>query len=78
MLWYSLLENGAEINVQDNFGQTPLHFVTLKRKESSYSKFDDMKFLLKNGSNINTSNKIGETSLHILSAIGTKSHILLL
>ena len=56
-----LIENGADINTQKKFGNTPLH----KAKDSfgcGYIKMSE--FLIKNGADVNMQNHLGDTPLH--------------
>lgn len=56
----SLLSSGANSNLQDEDGNTPLHLATLRRNA------DAVKLLLKfSTSSINVQNKLGNTALHI-------------
>ena len=59
-----LIENGANVNAVDNYGNTPLHI---------YSRSDDINTsivgdLLDHGANINATNNEGKTPLHIYAA----------
>jgi|UniRef100_A0A6C0GZF5 ankyrin repeat protein len=55
-----LINNKADINIKDSFGNTPL-FIAIKQKN-----FKIIKYLLSNKKiNINITNDIGETALHI-------------
>ena len=53
----NLIENGTDVNIQDEYGQTPLHLAS----ESSY--LDVVKFLIENGADVNITNNNG-TPLH--------------
>jgi ankyrin repeat protein len=60
----NLIENGANVNAVDNYGNTPLHI---------YSRSDDINTkivedLLNHGANINATNNEGKTPLHIYAA----------
>lgn len=59
-----LIENRANVNAVDNYGNTPLHI---------YSRSDDIntsivRDLLNHGANINATNNEGKTPLHIYAA----------
>ena len=51
-----LIKCGADVNVKDNNGNTPLHFAQTKEIAEN---------LIKYGANVNARNKQGETPLHI-------------
>jgi serine/threonine protein kinase len=53
-----LLIEGANVNVQNKFGRTPLHLV------ASYDYFEIAKVLIVNGANVNAQDKNGWTPLH--------------
>jgi hypothetical protein len=53
-----LLIEGANVNVQNKFGRTPLHLV------ASYDYFEIAKVLIANGANVNAQDKNGWTPLH--------------
>ena len=57
-----LLEAGANPNIQDKYGCTPLHYVHLAREINNAVKLT--KLLLKAGANINIQDNIGFTPLH--------------
>lgn len=52
-----LVENGADINIQDRIGQTPLF------NAAYYKRTNVVKFILKHGANINIRDKRGRTPL---------------
>ena len=53
-----LIEQGAKVNLQDNYGWTALHYAALNGRE------DVVTYLLKNGADINRQAHQGETPLH--------------
>ncbi|KAK2705438.1 hypothetical protein QYM36_015726 [Artemia franciscana] len=66
-----LLECGARVNSQDNFGKTALHYVnydyyhsTRKYDFASYIRRYTIKLLLKYGARVNSQDKDGRTALH--------------
>ncbi len=65
-----LIDNGANINAMDKYGNTPLHMAVFKSNDSS----DEMcQFLIENGANVNKNNSLGETPLHMAAHV-TKYH----
>lgn len=54
-----LLAKGAQIDVQNRFGQTPLYVATVRRN------YDVVKLLLDNGARTDIRDKQGTTALHI-------------
>ena len=52
-----LIEHGADISKEDNFGWTPLHFACL------YGNINLVKYLIDNGADINKMSILGETPL---------------
>lgn len=63
-----LLVNGAHINTQDDYGNTPLHW-------AAYSGAFAAKYLIDHGAEINSKNKNGYTPLHLAAHEGY-SHFL--
>lgn len=57
-----LVNNGANINAQNNQGYTPLHFAPL------YWYENEIKYLIDNGANINQKSKDGKTTLMLAAA----------
>lgn len=55
------LDNGADVNVKDNFGQTLLHWAVMKNKVSS------VRLLLEYNADINVMHYSGQTVLERLS-----------
>jgi tetratricopeptide (TPR) repeat protein len=53
-----LLKKGAEVNVKDKNGETPLHY------SASYGHANISEYLITHGAEINIQNNIGETPLH--------------
>ena len=73
-----LIESGAEINVKDSEGNTPLHFsVDRERREklpdSVYNGIIDL--LLDNGADVGSENMIGATPLHLATMQGADSSV---
>jgi ankyrin repeat protein len=62
-----LLEEGADINLKDEYGKTPLHHAVLTVfKGTPEDKIQNIaEFLLANGANINAQDNQGETALHL-------------
>ena len=54
-----LLEKGANVNIIDNYGNTPLLWAIDKKH------LEMVKLLIENGANLNVENNIGGTPLHI-------------
>ncbi len=57
-----LLEKGDNINVTDEDGSTPLHYVAYMR---SWEHEKLIKFMIEHGADINATNKFGQTPLHL-------------
>lgn len=64
-----LLEQNADVNFQDDKGNTPLHYTTMDRAHNfrcwSDSGLEDAKFLLSKGANPNVLNKDKESPLYV-------------
>jgi ankyrin repeat protein len=60
-----LVENQANLNIQDINGKTPLHYAT--------SNLDIVKLLVDNQANLNLEYINGKTALHYASRNSTKS-----
>ena len=54
-----LIENGADVNIKDNDGDTPLHYA------ASGGHLDVVKFLVENGADVNAKDKYGRTPLDV-------------
>src|SRR4051794_26109899 len=52
------LTNGADLDMQNRWGETPLHATCSK------GQLETTRFLLDQGASVNTSNWVGETALH--------------
>jgi ankyrin repeat protein len=60
----TLLKNGANINTQDNFGQTALHIaLTLTKSDPFNIKFAES--LIKHNADVNIQDTLGDTPLHV-------------
>ncbi|CAM9514197.1 unnamed protein product [Lampetra planeri] len=59
----ALLEQGANINCVDEYGQTPLHKVARRQQ------LDVAKFLIEKGADVNLGDKFGRTALHIAATV---------
>ena len=60
-----LLENGIKVNLKDDYGNTPLHSITLDSYEpEKTSKI--LNLLLKHGADLNARNEQNKTPLDII------------
>src|SRR3989339_590263 len=61
-----LVEQGADVNACDNYGQAPLHFAVTFHSNVSSDKIllEMVKYLISNGAKIDTIANDGETPLH--------------
>ena len=76
----SLIAKGSDINVQEKYGNTPLHLAVI----ISSGSYDDsiyygsiaklLEFLIKKGANINIENKDGKTPLHLAVITGIERY----
>lgn len=62
----TLINIGANINIQDNDGNGILHYI-LSRDNIGTEEYDIFEMLIKNGININLQNNDGDTALHKIS-----------
>ena len=62
----TLMNLGANINIQDNYGNGILHYI-LSRDNIGTEEYDIFEMLIKNGININLQNNDGDTALHKIS-----------
>lgn len=62
----TLINLGANINIQDNDGNGILHYI-LSRDNIGTEEYDIFEMLIKNGININLKNNDGDTALHKIS-----------
>ena len=62
----TLINLGANINIQDNDGNGILHYI-LSRDNIGTEEYDIFEMLIKNGININLQNNDGDTALHKIS-----------
>ena len=65
-----LIERGANINLQDDFGRTPLHLVCENAANSANDHHDLLDYLLQNGANPCIQDLNGSTPLHIAASKG--------
>ena len=63
-----LVERGANINLQDTFGRSPLHLVC--ENANSDNHHDSLDYLLRNGANTCIQDLQGKTPLHIAANVG--------
>ena len=59
----TLINLGANINIQDNDGNGIIHYI-LSRDNIGTEEYDIIEMLIKNGININLQNNDGDTALH--------------
>lgn len=60
----NLISKGANVNLRDSDGWTPLHFATNRYTHTGHHKM--MELLLKNGANVNACDAWGKRPLHYL------------
>ena len=53
-----LIEQGLDVNIQDKFGDTPLHYILYTAK-----KFEVAQYLVEHGADVNKRNNHGHTIL---------------
>ena len=68
----ALLAAGADVNMTNDNGQTPLHYASSRNRE------DIAKCLLEAGAHINAADKLGNTCLHRAASRGHLSMVKLL
>ena len=67
-----LLDYGANINVQDKTGRTPLHWTVIDMTDDLEDYFfDAVRFLLEHGANVNAPDDDDATPLHVVSKSGS-------
>ena len=69
----TLINLGANINIQDNDGNGILHYI-LSRDNIGTEEYDIFEMLIKNGININLQNNDGDTALHKISYKKNNEH----
>ena len=69
----TLMNLGANINIQDNYGNGILHYILL-RDNIGIEEYDIFEMLIKNGININLQNNDGDTALHKISYKGNNKY----
>lgn len=69
----TLMNLGANINIQDNDGNGILHYI-LSRDHIGTEEYDIIEMLIKNGIDINLQNNDGDTALHKISYKGNNKY----
>ncbi|ASJ22759.1 hypothetical protein BHAMNSH16_03680 [Brachyspira hampsonii] len=69
----TLINLGANINIQDNDGNGILHYI-LSRDNIGIEEYDIIEMLIKNAVNINLQNNDGDTALHKISYKKNNGH----
>ena len=69
----TLINLGANINIQDNDGNGILHYI-LSRDHIGTEEYDIIEMLIKNGIDINLQNNDGDTALHKISYKGNNKY----
>lgn len=59
-----LIDKGADLNIQDGFGHTPLHLAAIERKD------DIAELLISKGAKFMIQNRYGDTPLHVVTCDG--------
>jgi ankyrin repeat protein len=65
-----LIHHGADVNVEDKYGEKPLHKVTCCKYEAQEDGVGVAQLLLERGAVVNTRRMDGSTPLHIASFFG--------
>jgi len=61
-----LLSHGADVNAQDDFGETPLHAAAAVNATSNVTRTENVEILLRNGANPNTfGGRMGSSPMHM-------------
>lgn len=63
------IEKGANVQIEDNYGKTPLHEAISRADRFSKEFFE---LLVKKGANINGQDKRGDTPLHMATSFGQR------
>jgi len=67
-----LLEHGANINVRNEKGQTPIHKTLLEMNDDFEDRFfDSIRFLLEHGADVDAPDNDKSTPLHVASRYGS-------
>ncbi|KAK5630197.1 hypothetical protein RRF57_005912 [Xylaria bambusicola] len=70
-LVHFLVEAGANLNVKDLSGRSPVHVIYF----TDHQEYDDMNFLFEHGADLRARDKLGRTALHYAAALSDEDDI---